>query len=590
MFTLLLGNANPLLAQGNAFTYQGRLNVNGSPANGSYDFRFRLASDSQGNNYIGSPVLADGKTVAEGLFTVTLDFGPVFNGSNVWLEVDVRTNGAAGYSALAPLQALTPAPMALYALTPAGPQGPAGPKGDIGATGAQGPAGVAGNQGPKGDTGTQGPAGASPFSLADTNAFYLDGFVGIGTNNPTTALTVNGTVSATSFAGGGAGLTGLNGATIASGSITSSQLANGSVGNSQLAANAVQAANITSGAVGGVQLASAAVTSAKIADGTIAPADLNVPGFATTFWQANGNSGTSPGTHFLGTSDDQPLEFKVNGLRVLRLEPNTNGAPNVIGGASFNFVSNGIVGATIGGGGATDYYGFQYSNSVTGDFGTVSGGVGNTAGGPYATAGGGGANTASGGYATVASGVRNTASGDFSTVSGGGFNINSGGYATVGGGSFNTNTANYATVGGGNQNTASGQNATVVGGYRNTASGYDATVGGGAQNIAAGEYSFAAGSQAQALHQGSFVWSSGGAGTFSSTAANQFLIRASGVGIGSPSPQRALQVGDSSVAGAEGMIHLASRSTFGSSLRDWELGVPQTRRRRYRRGLFVRDS
>ena len=117
-------------AQGTAFTYQGRLNVNGSPANGTYDFRFRLSSDSQGNNYIGSPVLADGKTVAEGLFTVTLDFGPVFNGSNVWLEVDVRTNGGPGYSALAPLQALTPAPMALYALTPAGPQGPAGPKGD----------------------------------------------------------------------------------------------------------------------------------------------------------------------------------------------------------------------------------------------------------------------------------------------------------------------------------------------------------------------------------------------------------------------------------------------------------------------------
>src|SRR5688500_10028549 len=32
-------------AQGTAFTYQGRLQNNGTPANGAYDFRFKLAAD-----------------------------------------------------------------------------------------------------------------------------------------------------------------------------------------------------------------------------------------------------------------------------------------------------------------------------------------------------------------------------------------------------------------------------------------------------------------------------------------------------------------------------------------------------------------
>jgi hypothetical protein len=48
------------------------------------------------------------------------------------------------------------------------------------------------------------------------------------------------------------------------------------------------------------------------------------------------------------------------------------------------------------------------------------------------------------------------------------------------------------------------------------------------------------------------------------------------VGIGSTSPQQMLQVGDSGVAGAQGMIHMASRSPSGSAGRDWDIGVPQT--------------
>jgi hypothetical protein len=52
---------------------------------------------------------------------------------------------------------------------------------------------------------------------------------------------------------------------------------------------------------------------------------------------------------FLGTTDAQALELKVNGQRAFRLEPTTN-SPNLIGGWSGNSVDAGVFGATINGG------------------------------------------------------------------------------------------------------------------------------------------------------------------------------------------------------------------------------------------------
>jgi hypothetical protein len=201
----------------------------------------------------------------------------------------------------------------------------------------------------------------------------------------------------------------------------------------------------------------------------------------------------------------------VNGLRI---QPNnTYGAPNVIGGSSANYVSNSVVGATIGGGGATKNDGGPiFSNSVTGDFGTVSGGYGNTA---WA-------------LGAVGGGFENTAGVDGATVGGGAQNTASGPIATVSGGSQNTANGQSATIGGGTHNTASGLNATVSGGLNNVASGHSATVAGGEQNTAAGTASFAAGTGAQALHDNAFVWSDGSPGTFGSTGINQFSVRAAG--------------------------------------------------------------
>ena len=81
-----------VLAQGTAFTYNGRLNDNGNPANGSYDLRFTLYDAVTNGTAFGS--LTNPATGASnGLFTVTLDFGGIFTGSNYWLEIAARTNG-----------------------------------------------------------------------------------------------------------------------------------------------------------------------------------------------------------------------------------------------------------------------------------------------------------------------------------------------------------------------------------------------------------------------------------------------------------------------------------------------------------------
>jgi len=44
------------------------------------------------------------------------------------------------------------------------------------------------------------------------------------------------------------------------------------------------------------------------------------------YWKLGGNAGTTPGTQFLGTTDNQPLELQVNNTRHSGLEPNTSGA------------------------------------------------------------------------------------------------------------------------------------------------------------------------------------------------------------------------------------------------------------------------
>jgi hypothetical protein len=51
------------------------------------------------------------------------------------------------------------------------------------------------------------------------------------------------------------------------------------------------------------------------------------------------------------------LAASANSLISLVVQQNANGAPNMMGGSPNNFVSTGVIGVTIGGGGATNYVG-----------------------------------------------------------------------------------------------------------------------------------------------------------------------------------------------------------------------------------------
>ena len=104
-------------AQGTAFTYQGRLNDGANPANGSYDLRFALYDAVSAGTQQGLGLTNFATPVSNGLFTVMVDFGNQFPGAARWLEVGVRTNGSGAFTNLIPRQLITPAPYAYRAAT-----------------------------------------------------------------------------------------------------------------------------------------------------------------------------------------------------------------------------------------------------------------------------------------------------------------------------------------------------------------------------------------------------------------------------------------------------------------------------------------
>jgi hypothetical protein len=113
---LLLVTNHSARAQGTAFTYQGQLNLGGVVANGDFDLRFGLYTNLSTTNIVGSLITNSATAVSNGLFTTTLNFGNVFNGTAYWLEIGVRSNGSAGaFTTLTPRQPITPAPYAIMA-------------------------------------------------------------------------------------------------------------------------------------------------------------------------------------------------------------------------------------------------------------------------------------------------------------------------------------------------------------------------------------------------------------------------------------------------------------------------------------------
>lgn len=99
---------------GTTFAYQGRLTDGGDAANGPYDFEFALFDAKTGGIQVGSQIASNDASVAGGLFTVQLDFGDVFDGTALFLQINVRPGAATGnYTPLSPRQALLSTPYAL---------------------------------------------------------------------------------------------------------------------------------------------------------------------------------------------------------------------------------------------------------------------------------------------------------------------------------------------------------------------------------------------------------------------------------------------------------------------------------------------
>jgi hypothetical protein len=108
---------------GSAFTYQGSLHDAGMPAQGSYDFEFRLFDAEQNGAQVGVPLIREDVLLAGGVFSVDLDFGASpFAGEARWMQVGIRPGTSAGaFTVLNPRQRVAPAPYALHAeFVPAG--------------------------------------------------------------------------------------------------------------------------------------------------------------------------------------------------------------------------------------------------------------------------------------------------------------------------------------------------------------------------------------------------------------------------------------------------------------------------------------
>ena len=119
---LLLLIAGIALAQTTAFSYQGKLTDNGTPASGNYDLTFKLFDTATVGSGVqqGATLSLTNVAVSGGVFTVTLDFGACascFNGATRFLEIAVKPSSGTTFTTLTPRQGVTATPYALRSVS-----------------------------------------------------------------------------------------------------------------------------------------------------------------------------------------------------------------------------------------------------------------------------------------------------------------------------------------------------------------------------------------------------------------------------------------------------------------------------------------
>ena len=218
---LVVGLAGGVVAQSadaqltNGWTYQGELKNGSSLAEGEYDFQFRLFD--AGGLQVGSMLCKNNVIVTSGRFVTSLDFGAIFTGQRLFLEIATRADtgldcsNAASFLTLGPRQELTIAPYAGYALNAAS-------------------AGTATNAGNTTNLGGQ----SSAFHL--TRANHTGTLPSAALAGPyTSAITFsnpNNTITGI-FSGTGSGLTGLSASNVSTGVLS---IARGGTGSDTSAA------------------------------------------------------------------------------------------------------------------------------------------------------------------------------------------------------------------------------------------------------------------------------------------------------------------------------------------------------------------
>ncbi len=525
---------------GTKFTYQGSLERNGSLVTGvQCDFRFGLWDAAEAGVQQGaSPQTVTNVSVDGGVFTATMDFGAnTFQSHTRWLEIEVNCPGDPPFPPfvlLSPRVELTAAPQALDLRLPYSAYVGTGPGENVfsvtnanaggvayfetygGGAAATGMLAVAHGAGPAVYGYNDGTGRAARFDATNatsTSDAIFANTSGLGRagnfeiNNPDNTeaalyATTNGSGPAIVANGGsGKGLVAATNSEVAAVygyNYGFGPAASFEVNNMENNAAALYAATYGTGpAIQGYGMIESLRDGFKYPDGTIQTTAAGGGGF----WSLAGNAGTTPDTHFVGTTDNVDLVLRVSNDPAFRLQPGSSqfGTPNIVGGHYVNSVTSGVDGAAIGGGGGRNAFPpyTSYANRVTDNYGTVAGGLDNQAGDAvgttsdrgYASVGGGEGNTASGQYAVVDGGNTNTASGTNSAVGGGYSNLASGSRAAVGGGYSNEASGSSSAIGGGYDSTASGNHSTIAGGDENLASGSGSTVSGGYANQATGDYS-----------------------------------------------------------------------------------------------------